>query len=651
MPNGDACGMGRAPPASARAAGVALSMSLAAMPRTSPPAPPPMRGARRSIMPSTRAAGLGVTFMVPGGIMGGEPAAASYISLIMPFGMAGAGRGGGGGDDKGEGKAAAVDRAKSIMKAGLAGGLVVGGGLLALSKEANVTREKANRLSINSRGAGQDYVDPAQLTKEFYAISQSVKGVTADQAAEAATAFVAMTGDLATARSSLKDFAVVASATGASVEDVAKTSAAISQQFGITDPAQIKDVLASLTYQGKSGAFELADAASLFPRLAAAGAAFGLDKGAGGVKTLGGITQIARTATGSGEQAATSVESMLTKLKTESGTIAAQGVKVYEGTGANKKMRDLPGLLVDLVSKVGGNDVEAKNAGLAKILGEQGVRAVNPLISKFNDTFRNTKGTTAEKTKAAEAAVRTQLDSAANAAGSWADVQNDSARAQEDSSAKVTAAMERLKESAANKLLPALLKLEPTIMKGVDAFAKIVDFGAQHPGVAITAAIVGSMGAAAIGEAVKAKLLAMMMGGGGGGGGVGAVAGGGAMAGAAAVAVTAAAGYVAYTEGKDLNKQWDENSSTQLGERFSQVGLFGEERNPEGASKMGQMRWETIAAEVRHAVVNAPPAAPGTPKGSPLPSKMQIDNTVNVKVTNAADMKGNTAPLPGHLPR
>lgn len=557
--------------------------------------------------------------------------------------------GGGGGDDKTEGKAAAVDRAKSIMKAGLAGGLVVGGGLLALSKEANVTREKANRLSINSRGAGQDYVDPAQLTKEFYATSQEVKGITADQAAEAATAYVTITGDLGAARRNIGTFAVAATAAGADLTDVSKTAASISQNFGITDPKEMQEGLAAMIYQGKQGAFEMGDASTLMPRLASAGAGLGGLQGLQGLKTLGGLAQLSRANFGDADSSVTALERVLTNVTVKADKLLAAGVEVYDKKTGKK--RDVGKTILDSIQMVGGNSQAAKEKGLIDIYGD-GYKSLQGLAKTYTNTYADTKGTDAEKTKAARAALDKQYDQAVNASGTWADVQKDSARAQEDSSAKVTAAMERLKESAANKLLPALLKLEPTIMKGVDAFAKIVDFGAEHPGVAITAAIVGSMGAAAIGEAVKAKLLAMMMGGGGGGGGAaGAVAGGGAMTAGAAIAVTAVAGYVAYTEGKDLHNQWDDKSSSQLKKRFNQVGLFGDEVNSQGASTTGHSRWEDIGARVRKAAMEQPAATPGTPKGSLLPSKMQIDNTVNVKVTNAADLKSPTTPTPGHLPR
>lgn len=334
---------------------------------------------------------------------------------------------------------------------------------------ANTVSEAANRLSIASRGAGQQAVDPAVLTAEFFKIAEDVRGQQAEQAAAAAARFVQMTGDLSTARSSLNDFAVAASASGADMESVAGTAAAISQQFKITDPEQIRQVLAALIFQGKQGAFELKDAADLFPRLAAAGAAFGLDKGVGGVKTLGGLTQIARTGTGSGEQAATAVESLLTNLKVKSDDLKKQGVKVFEGG----KTRDLPSILIDAIAKVGGKNIEKKQAGLAQIFGEQGIRAVNPMISKFNDVFQATGSM-----EQAMQALRDMFNSSINAPGNWAEVIQDSAQAQQTSSARMVASQERIKAALSTTLLPKLAEFAEGLANnesGMSALVKALD--------------------------------------------------------------------------------------------------------------------------------------------------------------------------------
>lgn len=326
--------------------------------------------------------------------------------------------------------------------------------------DANRVLEKATRVSIGARGAGEAGVDPKLLASEWFAITQDVKGVTADALGDAAAKYVGMTGDLKTARSSMRDFALAAQASGANVEDVAGTAAAISQQFGITDPGQIREVLASLIGQGKAGAFELKDAASLFPSLAAAGASFGLNKGVGGVKTLGGVVQIARQATGSGEVAATNVQAMLTALKTNADKLQLAGTKVYEGTGANKKVRDLPTIIAEMIAKTGGTDLAKKNAGLTDILTATGFRAIAPLVTQYQDMFKQSSGKTdAARQADAQDRLLTSIRESIDAAGDWSEVVKDAATAGSTSSARMTAAWERLTGGVASRVLPRLLSM------------------------------------------------------------------------------------------------------------------------------------------------------------------------------------------------
>ena len=152
----------------------------------------------------------------------------------------------------------------------------------------------------------------------------------------------------------------------------------------------------------------------------------GGEKSGKGVKMLGGLTQIARTGTGSAEQAATAIENMFTQFKFKAPKIKAAGVDVYK----DGKVRPVEDLIPEVISKVGGTDIAKKQAGLTQIFGEQGIRAINPLVAKYNAAFQGTKGTDEQKTAAALNAVRFEIDKAANAAGTWSDVMRDAAQAQ-----------------------------------------------------------------------------------------------------------------------------------------------------------------------------------------------------------------------------
>ncbi len=361
-----------------------------------------------------------------------------------------------------------------------AGGLAAGAGAAALgitiaaTRDAMRVQELANRVSINARKSGEAFIDPNVLRKEWERTAAATPGQTAEGIGGAVQKFITMTGDLGTARKGQSAFATVASATGADVGDIAEVAASLSQHFDVKGLEEMKDVLAALTFQGKEGAFELKDAASMYQRLAASAAAFGVERSGKGVKMLGGLTQIARTGTGSAEQAATAIENMFTQFKFKAPKIGAAGVDVYK----DGKVRPIEELIPEVISKVGGTDIAKKQAGLTQIFGEQGIRAINPLVAKYNQTFQSTKGTDEERTKAAMTAVSTEINKAANAAGTWQDVVTDAARAQQDSSAKFTAAWERTVAVIGDEVLPALTPLisDLTRFNGVLG-SSITEFG------------------------------------------------------------------------------------------------------------------------------------------------------------------------------
>jgi hypothetical protein len=340
------------------------------------------------------------------------------------------------------------------------GAALLGATVGAAARDEMRLQEASQGIAINARQAGQQGLDAGTLRREFEATAIASGGtVKASEVADAVQRFISLTGDVDTARKGQSVFATVAGATGANVGDVAEAAASISQQFDIKGLEDMKDVLAALTFQGKAGAFELKDAAAQFQRLAASGGAFGLAKNVQGVKTIGGLTQIARTGTGSAEQAATAVENLFTNLKTKAPQLQRQGVNVYK----DGKVRDVREIIVESIAKVGGNNIARKQAGLSSIFGEQGIRAINPLVSQYNDVYRQTQGTEAQKAAAGMAALTAALDKAINAPGDWTEVQKDAAAAQQMSSAKVGAAWEEVKAKVGDAVLPALVRMAEAI--------------------------------------------------------------------------------------------------------------------------------------------------------------------------------------------
>jgi hypothetical protein len=379
-------------------------------------------------------------------------------------------------------------------------GAVIGGAITTAALAAGVTgaaardalrlQEVSNRLSISARGAGEEAVDPTALRKEFEATAIRTPGVRSIDIAEAVAQFVGKTGNLDVARKSQDVFATVASATGSQVQDVAAAAADLFQKFDINTVEGMADAMSALAFQGKAGAFELKDAASQFAKLSAAASRFGLDKGAGGVRVLGGLTQIARTATGSPEQAATAVEAMFRQFTSREATkqLRSIGVNPFKDKKGTQT-KDVRDLIVETITKSGGNLTK-----LQGIFGDEGIRAISPIISAFNEAERTQKGTGA-------ASARGVIDNAINAPGDFSDLQKDAAQAQLDASAKLAATWESITSKLADSTIPAIGRLVDTLenspgaiegfvgaietvigafewlVKGVDAWGDLLDDG------------------------------------------------------------------------------------------------------------------------------------------------------------------------------
>lgn len=362
----------------------------------------------------------------------------------------------------GTGAGNAVGKLAAVGKAG-AGMIGVGGSVLAASavSESLKLDEMTRRLSIAGRGAGEKGVDPESLRKQM--VSTGIEtGIAPEALAGAASTYVAKTGDLDTATKNLKNFAIVAQATGSSVEDVASTAADLAQKFDIKSAKDMGDALAVLAFQGKKGAFELKDMASEFPEMAAAAQRAGL-KGLGGMRTLGGLAQIARQSTGSGAEASTAVQMMMTQLTKKSGelksgkALGGKSVNVFQGGDATKGARDLPTVLSEIISKSHGNMTQ-----LSKLFDVRGIRAVSPMIQAYHDASDKAGGG-AKGEAAGKKAVLDMIKDASNATGEFADVQKDAADAMKATSVQLDIAMMQLKQVFAEELMPAVREFAPRL--------------------------------------------------------------------------------------------------------------------------------------------------------------------------------------------
>lgn len=321
------------------------------------------------------------------------------------------------------------------------------------------TGELANRLSVNSRQAGETAVNPRILQKEAEAVAGKTPGVKTDDLLRGLTTFVNLTGDLKSARSNASTFATVAQASGADLGDVATTAAAMAQKFGIKTAEEMEDAFASLYQQGKQGAMTLDQVASQMARLSAAGARFGL-KGATGLAQLGGLANLARTSTGSAEQASTSTEQMLAHFVQNAPKLLAAGVHVFDQK--THKANDINETIVQTVQKVGGQNMAAKTIQLQHLMGEEGIRGISPMLDTYKSKFQEVGaqgGSNKDAEAAAVSALRDQLYRATMTTETFGGIQRDAAQIQQSASAQLTGAWEKVVAQVGDRLVPAIVPL------------------------------------------------------------------------------------------------------------------------------------------------------------------------------------------------
>lgn len=413
----------------------------------------------------------------------------------------------------GTGAAKGAGAIAAVGKAGLTT-LGVGGSVLAGTAvhEAMKLDEMTRRLVVNARGPGEAGADPEALRKKIVSAGLET-GIAPEQIAGGAMRYVAKTGDLTTATENLKNFATVAQATGSSVEDVASTAADLAQKFDIKSAKDMGDALAVLAFQGKKGAFELKDMAEQFPEMAAAAQRAGL-KGVGGMRTLGGLAQIARQSTGSGAEASTALQMMLTQLTTKAGdlhsgkALGGKRVDVFQGGDPTKSARDLPTVIAEVISRSHGNMTE-----LAKLFDVRGIRAVSPMIDVYRKAADSTKGTSAEKEKAGYEAIIGMIKDASESSGKFSDVQKDAVDVQKSSTIQLETAILELKQAFANELMPEVKQLIPHVRDLTPVFRMITQeavglakFLSEHPFAGIGAVMAASISA----ELAKAQLAQLV---------------------------------------------------------------------------------------------------------------------------------------------
>lgn len=255
---------------------------------------------------------------------------------------------------------------------GVAGfGGIAGLGLAA--KQVIDFETRLTRLGLAGRASAQRV---GLLRDQIFDVAAAT-GVSSTELLGAMERFVAMTGDIDGAAAAMRGLGMVATATGANVEEVTVSAAALRTNMGVTG-AEMERAFSVLLTQGKSGAIELKDMAQIVEGLTPQFATFG-KRGVEGVAQMSALLQVMRQGFGSASETATGMASLMTAIVKNNKRLAGVGVKVFEsGPDGKKRLRDLADITFELIEKSKGNP-----AVLQKILGRQeAYQAILPLISQ-----------------------------------------------------------------------------------------------------------------------------------------------------------------------------------------------------------------------------------------------------------------------------
>ena len=363
---------------------------------------------------------------------------------------------------------------------------------------------------------GEKAQDPQELLKTAEALGDKLK-IDPTKVLAGLSKFQALTGDLDTGKAALGDMARLAKAFNVDLDKMVGAAGQVSSALGDVGEGKefataeekakaLLEVMKGATAQGQEGAIEIGDLTSQYAKLKGAGIRF---EGAAGqnILKMSALAQMSYQMGGAGSvsQASNAVMAFVNTLATSARRAKFKEAGVEIDSKEAGKFVD-PYEIIKRALKATGGDTDKMKGMFANVLGE---KAVNALAAAYRSAGGGDKGLKAVDEQFArfggsvtEGQIQTNL---ATQMGS----KESQAQAFQNELDKVTAQL-------GTELAPALKDLAPYAIQAAKALAGLVEFGAQNPGIAITTAIVASIGKAAIGESVGKALTGAV-------GGVGAV--------------------------------------------------------------------------------------------------------------------------------
>jgi hypothetical protein len=412
----------------------------------------------------------------------------------------------------------------------VAGGiLAVGGGFSAVDavQTGIANRGRAADIAIASGGElnKQEVYSRAAQTATAY-------GTSTEKALAATDRLFAKSGNAKLSLDLMPKVLALATATGGDAGEIGEVAGQIYNTDKTLSASQVDAVTRGWAGQGRAGSVDMRELAQYGSRIAASASKFAGDK-ATNMVALGGLTQVSTA--GGASSAAEATEA-----------VAHLGADVYTNRKAFKRMGinafDKNDRIVDPETLIKQSVIATKgNYGKLKdLFGMQSVKAAAGAGNIFQESYLKSKdGGGSEKdamaagTKAMNEAFKKYSDSALTEE----QVRKDAADRLAETDKKVEAAMNDLRETVAEKLIPKLQELIPKLTELVPKFADLLtqviavaEWMGKNPFktivLAIAAAVAKDVAMAGIG-----KIIASAIANAAGGGGVkvpGGVGGGGA---------------------------------------------------------------------------------------------------------------------------
>lgn len=170
---------------------------------------------------------------------------------------------------------------------------------------------RITRIGITAEAGAADLKG---LNERLFQLGQSVALPTSDITAGLET-LVAQGRSLKDSMDFLPAVAKTAAATGAAVDDIAKSADSVGSNFKIA-AKDMQDAFDIMAAGGKAGQFELKEMARYLPSLGPAAAAAGI-AGKQGLSDLVAMLQVLRKGSGTSEEAATSASNIFQKIRSE----------------------------------------------------------------------------------------------------------------------------------------------------------------------------------------------------------------------------------------------------------------------------------------------------------------------------------------------